>query len=155
MANKKNQRRKKQNKASSAARSANVTNQRQDDAMRIAGIAVFAFSVIFFCLAVITGDGVWSVLHNVYVGIFGMFAACVFPLISIVVMLFYSFNKSTPSRLAVKSVETVIMVLLIASFVHILEHSTGEDFATVNPYLGSDGVKPFLKVCKEEKKGTA
>lgn len=29
----------------------------------------------------------------------------------------------------------------------------GEDFATVNPYLGSDGVKPFLKVCREEKKG--
>lgn len=28
-----------------------------------------------------------------------------------------------------------------------------EDFATVNPYLGSDGIKPFLKVCKEEKKG--
>lgn len=28
-----------------------------------------------------------------------------------------------------------------------------EDFATVNPYLGSDGVKPFLKVCKEEKRG--
>lgn len=28
-----------------------------------------------------------------------------------------------------------------------------EDFVTVNPYLGSDGIKPFLKVCKEEKKG--
>ncbi|MEE0368477.1 MAG: orotidine-5'-phosphate decarboxylase [Blautia sp.] len=28
-----------------------------------------------------------------------------------------------------------------------------EDFATVNPYLGSDGVKPFMEVCKEEKKG--
>ena len=28
-----------------------------------------------------------------------------------------------------------------------------EDFITVNPYLGSDGVKPFVKVCKEEKKG--
>ena len=28
-----------------------------------------------------------------------------------------------------------------------------EDFITVNPYLGSDGVNPFLKVCKEEKKG--
>ena len=28
-----------------------------------------------------------------------------------------------------------------------------EDFITVNPYLGSDGVKPFIKVCKEEKKG--
>ena len=28
-----------------------------------------------------------------------------------------------------------------------------EDFATVNPYLGSDGVKPFIEVCKEEQKG--
>ena len=28
-----------------------------------------------------------------------------------------------------------------------------EDFATVNPYLGSDGIKPFMEVCKEEKKG--
>ncbi len=29
----------------------------------------------------------------------------------------------------------------------------GEDFVTVNPYLGSDGVKPFIKVCEQEKKG--
>ncbi len=29
----------------------------------------------------------------------------------------------------------------------------GEDFATVNPYLGTDGIKPFLDVCGEEKKG--
>ena len=28
-----------------------------------------------------------------------------------------------------------------------------EDLVTVNPYLGSDGVNPFLDVCKEEKKG--
>lgn len=28
-----------------------------------------------------------------------------------------------------------------------------EDFVTVNPYLGSDGVKPFIDVCKQEKKG--
>lgn len=28
-----------------------------------------------------------------------------------------------------------------------------EDFATVNPYLGSDGIKPFIEVCKEENKG--
>lgn len=28
-----------------------------------------------------------------------------------------------------------------------------EDFATVNPYLGSDGVKPFIKVCKENDRG--
>lgn len=29
----------------------------------------------------------------------------------------------------------------------------GEDFATVNPYLGTDGIKPFLDVCKAENKG--
>ena len=28
-----------------------------------------------------------------------------------------------------------------------------EDFATVNPYLGTDGIKPFIDVCREEKKG--
>ena len=28
-----------------------------------------------------------------------------------------------------------------------------EDFVTVNPYLGSDGVQPFVKVCREERKG--
>ena len=28
-----------------------------------------------------------------------------------------------------------------------------EDFVTVNPYLGSDGINPFIDVCKEEKKG--
>lgn len=29
----------------------------------------------------------------------------------------------------------------------------GEDFATVNPYLGTDGIKPFIDVCREEKTG--
>ncbi len=29
----------------------------------------------------------------------------------------------------------------------------GEDFATVNPYLGSDGVKPFIDVCNKHDKG--
>lgn len=28
-----------------------------------------------------------------------------------------------------------------------------EDFATVNPYLGSDGIQPFVDVCKENDKG--
>lgn len=28
-----------------------------------------------------------------------------------------------------------------------------EDFATLNPYMGSDSVKPFIEVCQEENKG--
>lgn len=99
-----------------------------EDAIRIAGIAIFAFSVIFFCLAVINGDGVWNVLHNVYVGIFGVFAACIFPLIAVVVVLFYSFNNANTPKFIAKSIETVIMVLLLASFVHVVQNKTGADF---------------------------
>lgn len=32
-------------------------------------------------------------------------------------------------------------------------YSFNEDFITVNPYLGTDGIKPFIDVCKEENKG--
>ncbi|MBE5827181.1 MAG: orotidine-5'-phosphate decarboxylase [Butyrivibrio sp.] len=32
-------------------------------------------------------------------------------------------------------------------------HGFNEDFATVNPYLGSDGVKPFINVCNLDDKG--
>lgn len=35
---------------------------------------------------------------------------------------------------------------------HICE-GFNEDFATVNPYLGSDGISPFIDVCKKEGKG--
>ena len=28
-----------------------------------------------------------------------------------------------------------------------------EDFSTLNPYMGSDGINPFIEVCKEENKG--
>ncbi|MCH5320779.1 MAG: DUF87 domain-containing protein [Eubacterium sp.] len=134
MANKKTNSKSKNNSAKKAGTRSKAqphADTKQDDVMRITGIVIFALSVIFFCLAVINGDGVWNVLHNVYVGVFGVFAACVFPLISIVVMLFYMFNNSKPSRLVAKSIETVIMVLLIASFVHIVSHSTGEVFKEV------------------------
>lgn len=32
-------------------------------------------------------------------------------------------------------------------------YAFNEDFVTVNPYLGSDGIDPFIEVCKEENKG--
>lgn len=32
-------------------------------------------------------------------------------------------------------------------------HPFNEDFITVNPYLGSDGINPFVSICEKEKKG--
>ncbi|MGN1123750.1 MAG: hypothetical protein ACI4RR_05345, partial [Eubacterium sp.] len=93
------------------------------DKMRVTEIAIVAVSVIFFCLAVISGDGVWNVLHGVYVGIFGLMAACIFPLISIVVTIFYS-AKSTDnkSRFVAKIIEGIVMVFIIAGFIHIVKN---------------------------------
>lgn len=36
---------------------------------------------------------------------------------------------------------------------HLARQAFDVDFATVNPYLGSDGVEPFIKVCKENDRG--
>ena len=36
---------------------------------------------------------------------------------------------------------------------HLAGKAFDVDFATVNPYLGTDGVKPFIKICKEHDKG--
>ncbi len=130
MANKKTKAKKgSTKKVNSNTKSVKETNN--EDKTRIAGIVIFALSVIFFCIAVISGDGIWNNLHNFYVGVFGIFGACVFPLISVVVMLFYSFNKTKPSRFVAKSVETVIMILLVSSFIHVVTHSTGEVFKDV------------------------
>ena len=36
---------------------------------------------------------------------------------------------------------------------HLTDKAFSVDFATVNPYLGSDGVMPFIKICKEYDRG--
>ncbi len=134
MADSKNKTKSKSTGKKNTKSKAKPAEQNNDDAMRIAGIVIFAFSVIFFCLAVINGAGVWNVLHNVYVGIFGIFAACIFPLITIVVSVFYSFNKVSRSKFIAKSIETVIMVLLLATFVHVVQNQTGGSFAETITY---------------------
>lgn len=110
----------------------NVNSRTQSsytDRVRIYEIAVVAVSVIFFFLAVISGDGVWNVLHGVYVGIFGIFAACIFPLIAIAVTLIYSVKKDRNVNLIAKSIETVVLVLIIASLIHVVQNQTGADFS--------------------------
>lgn len=128
MADKRNVK-KTQKKSSSRSAPARRTQEESADRVRIYEIAVVAVSVIFFFLAVIGGDGVWSTLHGVYVGVFGIFAACVFPLLAIVVTLFFSSRAEKRSSVAVKSVETVILVFIIAAFIHIVENKTGTDFS--------------------------
>lgn len=108
-----------------------------EDVSRISQVAAFAVSLIFFFLAVIKGEGVWNVLHNVYVGIFGILCAVLLPVISIAVTIFVAVKKSTSANFVAKTVEGFVFVLLIGAFVHIVMNNSGEVFIDTvkNSYL--------------------
>ena len=106
------------------------------DAIRVTEIATVAVSVILFCLAIVSGNGVWNVLHNVYVGIFGMFAAIVLPLLTIVVTVIFSAKGDDAYGYTAKIVEAFVMVFILATFIHVVKNSTGDAFkeTIINSY---------------------
>lgn len=126
MANKKTNSKKCNSKAKKAAPAANRNNA---EVNRVAGILLFALSLLFLFIAIIKGQGAWLFLHNVYVGLFGIFAACVFPILTMVITVLYSMKEQEPKMLAVKGAESVIMVLLISSCIHIFQNQPGEVFS--------------------------
>lgn len=135
MATKKTNKKTKQNtsKKTSSNRQKNVDRA---DAMRVTEIATVAVSVILFCLAIVSGNGVWNVLHNVYVGIFGMFAAIVLPLLTIVVTVIFSAKGDDAYGYTAKIVEAFVMVFILATFIHVVKNSTGDVFkeTIINSY---------------------
>lgn len=135
MATKKTNKKTKQNtsKKTSSNRQKNVDRA---DAIRVTEIATVAVSVILFCLAIVSGNGVWNVLHNVYVGIFGMFAAIVLPLLTIVVTVIFSAKGDDAYGYTAKIVEAFLMVFILATFIHVVKNSTGDAFkeTIINSY---------------------
>ena len=135
MATKKTNKKTKQNtsKKTSSNRQKNVDRA---DAIRVSEIATVAVSVILFCLAIVSGNGVWNVLHNVYVGIFGMFAAIVLPLLTIVVTVIFSAKGDDAYGYTSKIVEAFVMVFILATFIHVVKNSTGDAFkeTIINSY---------------------
>lgn len=132
MANKKKTNTKvKTNNKNSARNVKEAKPDRSADKNRIAGVIVFAVSVILFFVAVVSGAGVWNVLHNVYVGIFGILSACSFPLIIIVVMFIFTMSNAKTSQIVAKSIETFVLVLIFAAAIHVFKNNIGDDFKTV------------------------
>lgn len=126
MANKKTNSKKCNSKAKKADP---VANRNNAEVNRVAGVLLFALSLLFLFIAIIKGQGAWLFLHNVYVGLFGIFAACVFPILTMVITVLYSMKEQEPKMLAVKGAESVIMVLLISSCIHIFQNQPGEVFS--------------------------
>ena len=119
-----------------AERAAFERERKQETISRIVCVSLFAVSVIFFFIAVISGQGLWNILHTVYVGLFGLLAACIFPIVTIVLIVLYSLKEKDPTKLISKSIEAVILVLLISAFIHIVQNQTGDklQFAIVDAY---------------------
>lgn len=108
----------------------NTTASRQNaDINRVTGVLLFSLSLLFFFIALIKGQGAWLFVHNVYVGLFGMFAACVFPLLTMVITVLYSLKEQDTKLLLAKGAESVVMVLLISSCIHIFQNQPGDVFS--------------------------
>lgn len=135
MATKKTNKKTKQNTSKKTSSNRQKTADRAD-AIRVSEIATVAVSVILFCLSIVSGNGVWNVLHNVYVGIFGMFAAIVLPLLTIVVTVIFSAKGDDAYGYTAKIVEAFVMVFILATFIHVVKNSTGDAFkeTIINSY---------------------
>lgn len=136
MANSKNKNSSKKQNNAQRKKEQQIVRDGNADVSRIAGVVLFALSVLFFFISVIKGQGAWLFLHNLYVGAFGMFASWVFPILTIVITVLYSIKEHEPKLLLVKSAESVAMILFISAFIHICRNQPGDVFkeAVVNSY---------------------
>lgn len=101
---------------------------------RIISIVIFAFSVLFFFVAVIPGENFWNDVHNVYIGLFGWMASIVFPFLSLIYSFLVQKTKSSKKMIA-EPICIVLIVLFISAFIYIVRAKSGV---------------PFLDTCKSE-----
>lgn len=101
---------------------------------RIISIIIFAFSVLFFFVSVISGENFWNDVHNVYIGLFGWMASIVFPLLSLIYSFLVQKTKSSKKMIA-EPICIVLIVLFISAFIYIVRAKSGV---------------PFLDTCKSE-----
>lgn len=101
---------------------------------RIVSIIIFAFSVLFFFVAVIPGENFWNDVHNVYIGLFGWMASIVFPLLSLAYSFLVQKTKSSKKMIA-EPICIILIVLFISAFIYIVKAKSGV---------------PFLETCKSE-----
>ena len=108
--------------------------RKEENINRIVGLVLFALSLIFFFIAVVKGEGVWNILHNVYLGLFGIIGACAFPILTIIITILYSIRVRETGKFISKGIESVILVLLVSSFIHIVQNQPGDLFSDTVKY---------------------
>ena len=132
MANKKQQKtkkapQKKPSKKELEAREREREAKHSEDSLRVIGIVIFALSLLFFFISVISGEGAWKAVHNFYLGLFGWFASVVFPILCLVYSVLFTVKKPKKS-MTFEAISIVLLIFLFSSFIHIVRNSTGEPF---------------------------
>ena len=122
-------------RAAQAAREAAEAAEmkKKEDVARIVSIVIFAVSILFFFIAVISGDGAWLALHNFYIGLFGWFAAIIFPILCITYSALFTIKKPD-KNMTYEVVSIVILVMMVSAFIHIIQNQNGDVFSQTVKY---------------------
>ncbi len=105
--------------------------QKANDRKRIITIVIFAVSLLFFFIAIIKGEGAWYAVHNFYVGLFGILAACLLPILVIIASLLYNGKNGSNKNFAANLIEGLVLVFLVAAFIHIVANQPGGSFSQI------------------------
>ena len=128
--NKNTQKRKPAQSKNQKAKEQALKAEKREAVNRIAGVVLFAVSIIFFFVAVVSGEGAWHFVHNTYVGLFGYLASILFPILTVVITVLYSVKDNRPYEFIAKAVECILMIFLISALIHIVQNQSGADFKT-------------------------
>ena len=104
-----------------------LDEQALENKFRILSVAIFAFSVLFFFIAVISGDGVWNIVHNLYIGLFGWIASILLPILCLVYSILFQ-TKKGEKKIGAEPVYIIIFALLVSAFVFVVQNDNGLDF---------------------------
>ncbi len=118
---------KKRNTASGKKSAAQRANEQRKYAQKqIAAVVLFCVALLLLCLCFIPGGGLWGALRS---GLFGLFGFCsfVFPLLLIYVAVMATLDKAN-AKVGAKVAEACMLIVLIASAIHIFSFSGTVDF---------------------------
>lgn len=102
-------------------------NQKRENTTRIMSVVIFAVSLLFFFVAVVSGEGVWNIVHNAYIGLFGWFASVVFPILCLIYSFLFTIKKSD-KKMTFEAIAIVILVLLFSTIIHIFVQEDNAQF---------------------------
>ncbi len=103
--------------------------ERRENNVRIAGVVIFAVSLLLFFVAVIAGEGVWNALHVFYIGVYGWLAAIVMSIFALVYSAMFTV-KNSQKKMTFEIIAIFLLVMLLSAFVHIITGTVGTEFTT-------------------------